>query len=410
MIVCQIGAREHYAIARVLHNAGLLKALITDVWAPPGSLLQYMPGQLGARLRGRYHPDLADANVIHFTRDALAHAARAKVSGKDSHWERTMARNAWFEKGAVRALSSHSLLDGDGGCMQVMAYSYAARDILQYAKAKGACTILGQIDGGEADERLIAEISLARGRTLDDQAPVEYWQSWRDECSTADSIIVNSEWSRQLLASASIDTSHVDVVPIAYEPDANAPIARRVYPLEFNRERPLRVLFLGAAKLRKGIIETIEAARALCNHPVMFNIVGSDPDGYMVENELENIQYFGSKARDLVHRFYAESDIFLFPTHSDGFGMVQIEALAAGLPVIASRNCANLVRHGWNGLILEDVTGRAIAQSIEHILDHPDQLEKMSCAAQSFTLGFAEVARTSLLASIERHQPNGSHL
>ena len=64
-ICCQIGAREHYAIPRALHGAGVLDAFITDAWQPPGAS-GVLPGAAGKRFRERFHPDLADARVASF--------------------------------------------------------------------------------------------------------------------------------------------------------------------------------------------------------------------------------------------------------------------------------------------------------------------------------------------------------
>lgn len=56
-----------------------------------------------------------------------------------------------------------------------------------------------------------------------------------------------------------------------------------------------------------------------------------------------------------IARYYAAADVFLFPTAYDAFGMVVLEAMAMGLPVIVSRaaGAAELIAHGHNGVLLE---------------------------------------------------------
>lgn len=405
VIVCQIGAREHYAVPRVLQKMGLLKALITDAWVPPRSVLQHIPGQLGERLRGRYHPELADARVIHFTHEALGREVGKRVGRQAPRWHQLMSQNAWFEAMAAQALSTHGLLDHRDDGVVVLAYSYAARDLLQEARTKGAVALLAQIDGGEADEHLISKLSRLKGIQASEPAPDAYWARWRAECTIAHRIIVNSDWSKSLLINAGIDDLKIDVVPVSYERAADAAAARhRDFPARFDHRRSLRVLFLGAATLRKGIIETLEAAHQLSGRPAIFSIVGANPDGLVNTQGLHNVIYHGAVPRDRVDDFYAEADVFLFPTHSDGFGMAQIEALAMGLPVIASRNCATLVQHGKNGLILENVTASAIIRSIEQILASPSQLPKMSRAATSFASTLVSAANTRLLDVVTARQ------
>src|SRR3954470_20352006 len=58
-ICCQIGGREHYAVARALCRHNALKLLVTDAWIRPGNPL----GLLSAGLQGRFHPELGKAEV-----------------------------------------------------------------------------------------------------------------------------------------------------------------------------------------------------------------------------------------------------------------------------------------------------------------------------------------------------------
>ena len=58
---------------------------------------------------------------------------------------------------------------------------------------------------------------------------------------------------------------------------------------------------------------------------------------------------------------YRASDLLVFPSHSDGFGMAQIEAQGWGLPIVASRNCGRVVRDGETGFLLDEVSPPAIA-------------------------------------------------
>src|SRR5882757_4777638 len=58
-ICCQIGAREHYAVARALHRQNALGLLITDAWVRPGNPL----ASLSANMKARYHEELDNARV-----------------------------------------------------------------------------------------------------------------------------------------------------------------------------------------------------------------------------------------------------------------------------------------------------------------------------------------------------------
>jgi glycosyltransferase involved in cell wall biosynthesis len=137
------------------------------------------------------------------------------------------------------------------------------------------------------------------------------------------------------------------------------------------------VLFLGQVVLRKGIVALLESAKLLESQPVEFCIVGSL--GITIPSQVHrNIRRVGSISRSAVSQYYQWADVFLFPTLSDGFGLTQLEAQAWKLPIIASQFCGEVVRHQVNGIILEEVTGGAIAEALIFCLNHPQKLHQFS--------------------------------
>jgi glycosyltransferase involved in cell wall biosynthesis len=141
----------------------------------------------------------------------------------------------------------------------------------------------------------------------------------------------------------------------------------------------LRVLFLGQISLRKGMAVILEAMLLLQNQPVEFWFVGSRQMELSVP-WLSNKQtrWVGSVPRGETTGYYQEADVFLFPTLSDGFGLTQLEAQAWKLPIVASQYCGGVVRDGMNGVLLKEVSGNAIAETIHFFMDDPARLVSMS--------------------------------
>lgn len=369
-ICCQLGAREHYAIPRALHQAGQLAHLITDAWVPPRCVLNRLPTPTLANLRERFHADLATASVQGFT-SSLIYFEIAQRLQRTSQWERLIARNRWFQRQAVQSLDTLTPCP-----TTLFAYSYAALEPFRYAKAKGWRTILGQIDPGPVEEHLVME-EHARHPNYRSQwqpAPPHYWTSWREECSLADRIVVNSLWSSQALQQAGIPANKINIIPLAYQSPEQARDFGRTYPSVFLAERPLRVLFLGQVILRKGITALLEAASLLHDQPIEFWIVGTQ--GITRPQQADKqVRWIGSVPRSATAMYYQLADVFLFPTLSDGFGLTQLEAQAWKLPIIASRFCGEVVKDRVNGLILPDVSGQAIADALHSCLKNPRLLE-----------------------------------
>jgi len=377
-VCCQIGAREHYSVARGLQACDCLDHLVTDVWSRPGSLPQVFPKGF-ARVRQRFHPEVADDKVRSFNAAALAYELGWRLRRR-REWEQVIARNDWFQKRARRHLGriqfEFSKQRRDAPPV-LFSYSYAARGVFEFAKQHGWRTVLGQIDPGPVEERLVAE-EHARQTQIDSSwrpAPASYWTAWRQECELADHIVVNSRWSQTALEEEGIDATKIQVIPLAYNAPAEASRFERRIPREFSPERPLRVLFLGQIILRKGLAALLDAAKLLENEPIEFQMVGSLGIKLSAEDLARpNIRWFGSVPRARVHDFYKSSDVFLFPTLSDGFGLTQLEAQAWKLPLIASRNCAEVVKPGVNGLLLNDVSGPSVATALRQCLESPEQL------------------------------------
>lgn len=72
-----------------------------------------------------------------------------------------------------------------------------------------------------------------------------------------------------------------------------------------------------------------------------------------------------------------ENDILLFPTLSDGFGMVVSEAMSQGTPVIATDHCCSIdiIQDGVNGWIVPSRSSKAIKEKILYLLKHPNEIE-----------------------------------
>lgn len=375
-ICCQLGAREHYAVPRALHNAGSLVELVTDLWIPPAiPVSRHFP----QKLRERFHPELSDATVKAVNLSALFFEGRSALSQLKG-WDLIVRRNNWFQERALHELTRLAE-ENPHRQFRLFSFSYTAHRLFKFAKLKGWATVLGQIDPGPLGERIVARLQRQYPELAGSSqpAPISYWQRWREECRLADRVIVNSGWSRLALLEEDVADDKIRITPLAYEAPVNAASFRRRYPDVFTPERPLRVLFLGQVNLGKGMAAILDGVRLLENEPIEFWIVGQRQMKVPVQYlKNKHLRWLGAVPRSEAARYYQEADVFLFPTFSDGFGLTQLEAQAWKLPVIASRFCGNVVRDGVNGALLTVVSGEAIAEVIGSLITNPGRLDYMS--------------------------------
>src|SRR5262249_37323993 len=272
----------------------------------------------------------------------------------------------------------------------LFAYSYAAGSLLKFARERGWMTILGQIDPGPVEEAIVVEqYRVVHGNDAPrPQAVPAYWAAWREEFELADRVVVNSAWSAECIAAAGVASEKLRIVPLALGEGHGIIVPPKSYPARFSAERPLRVLFLGQANIRKGIHIVYDAFAKLAGRPVKLTVAGNEevPRPAALAGR-GSVTWLGRVRRGEGDRHYRASDVFLFPTFSDGFGLTQLEAQTWRLPLIVSKRCGSVVTHGKNGIVLDELSADALVSAIDHLLEAPERLRRMS-EQSGIDLGF----------------------
>ncbi len=138
----------------------------------------------------------------------------------------------------------------------------------------------------------------------------------------------------------------------------------------------------------KGVPELLEAARRLDDRHVVFVIGPKDleksdaiPEEMLARAEAEGVRFLGM--RKDVDRIYRGLDIFVLPSHREGFPRAAMEAAASGLPVIATdiRGCRQVVEDGVNGLLFPVGDVDALRSAIDSIGSDPELRERMAAAS-----------------------------
>jgi UDP-glucose:(heptosyl)LPS alpha-1,3-glucosyltransferase len=156
----------------------------------------------------------------------------------------------------------------------------------------------------------------------------------------------------------------IDVVPNGFDPSQCSPDRRQALRSAQRASLGLApdevaLLLIANEYHRKGLAVLLEAMAQVGDSRVRLLLVGSvAPDAYRAQiahlGLTRQVQYCG--ATNDVALFHAAADLFVLPTQYEAFGMVIVEALASGLPVIASAlaGASAAIRHGENGLAIED--------------------------------------------------------
>ena len=395
----QLGGREHYAVPRALHAAGALAWLMTDYWAGTGThaLARVFSGKVVRSLAARHHPELASAQVKSWNLQTLIQEARLRrqssQTGVAGRYFAYCDVGKRFAQGMVRYWRAHSDMPKKGA---FFGYDTASLEAMEYLKARGWDCIVDQIDPCRVEAEIVqAEQQAWPG--WEEQAlaiPDEFFERHLQEWKVADRVVVNSEWSRRALMQQGVPTEKLVVIPLCYEVSAET-----LKPKMLKPEMPLRVLFLGQVMLRKGIQHLVEAARLLRNAPVHFDVVGPiHISEKAVSSVPPNVVFHGRATRDQINDWYQGAQVFLLPTLSDGFAITQIEAMANGLPVVATPNCGQVVTDGLDGFLVPPRDPAALARIILRYLEEPELLKRHQHAALQKSKQFSmERVRGALL-------------
>jgi glycosyltransferase involved in cell wall biosynthesis len=378
-IVSQYGARQHYATARAFQRQGTLDVFYTEAWARSfRPLLRSFPGRPKA-FANRWCEGLPDEKVTSFNLQTLLYLAarqfrRAAPTVESAHLD-YIAEGIRFCRWVNRDLFKRQLSPRSDlfyGCKSV------CLETLLELKKRAIFTLVDQADPGAVEERLVqCEREKWPGwEAIPGKVPSEYYDRCHQEWDTASIVMVYSRWTRQAIIDQGVAPEKVVVVPLAYEPQQ--PVARRVRPAN----QPLIVLWLGTVMLRKGIPYLLEAARLLIDRNIQFIVAGQM---LVSQKALEfappNVQFVGRVIRDQTEAVYQSADIFVLPTISDSFALTQVEAMAHGLPVIATERCGEVVSNGVDGFIVPVGDSNALAKAIATLDDDRSLLHTMSVNA-----------------------------
>jgi glycosyltransferase involved in cell wall biosynthesis len=363
--VIHLGARLHYAVPAALEKAGTLQVLYTDAHAESaaaGFLRPFgtLPGASGIRrLLSRRIP---------------ASIPRSKIRS----WVRPTFQIEWFTRRNPEArkkarvlserrigghwLAQRAIADDFGGANALYVHPCVSTDAVREAKRRGMFVVLEAIS--HPFNKLVEKAEYERFGLPGPEPEAELRENiefFKAEAELADLVLAASPYVREGLVELGLDPARIAVVPYGLD---SAFFDATPEPVTG------RVLYVGNIGYLKGVPHLAEAARRLKTQGFAGEIRAVGPhDGKLIHRpEFMGPNYVGQVPRSEVKHEFLGADLFAFPTLSDGFGVVLLEAMAAGLPVVCTRNCADVVRDGVNGFIIAPGDAEALASGIQRIV------------------------------------------
>lgn len=398
---------RHAALA--LAEAGLLDTFWTGVSWPAESVLnRWIPGQIRRELARRSLPALVQARTRH---SPVREAGRMLASKLGWNYP-VRHESGFFSIDAVNCALDRTVahtVARRSGLSAVYAYEDCAAATFQAAKRRGLGTIydlpIGYWRAGHAifEEEKTREpewVSTMPGM-LDSSEKLARKDA---ELHAADLVIVASSFTRKTLESAPGNGKPVAVITYGSPESAEEPPFR-------THGSKLRVLFAGALGQRKGLSYLLEAV-ATMGAGVELTLLGrkSADDCAPLNDAIKKHRWIPSLPHAEVLLEMGRHDVLVFPSLFEGFGLVILEAMSRGIPVITTSHTAgpDVIKDGQDGFIVPIRSAEAIATRLEELARDSERLCAMKHAAYLAAGSFRWQAYRSQLVRTVRDTLAGS--
>jgi glycosyltransferase involved in cell wall biosynthesis len=215
--------------------------------------------------------------------------------------------------------------------------------------------------------------------------------------SQMEEVMVPSTGTREQLHSHGLPLERMKPLPRWVDTESYTPAMRNQ---SFWRSRGIGMgrtvlLYVGRVSREKGLVLLVDAFKDLVEAgvAVALAVIGDGPYREEMESVLAgySVQFTGYLAGEQLQRGYASADLFVFPSATDTFGNVVLEAQASGLPVIVSDEGGprELMVDGETGLVFRAGSTGGLCDAIRQIVASPSRLAEMSANARRFTLDHA---------------------
>lgn len=170
-------------------------------------------------------------------------------------------------------------------------------------------------------------------------------------------------------------------------------------------------LFVGHLIPRKGLPLLLEACatlhrRGYKNYTLLVVGSGSQQEelaAFCQANHLnDRVQWAGRISYDRIGSYFRSADVFVFPTQEDTWGVVTLEAMLLGKPILCSQGAgtSELVVNGENGYVFAPDAADELADRMQTFLDHPEMIEKMGQRSQQIMSQYTPISAAKCLAEV----------
>lgn len=376
-LVVHPGTQHVFYLATELNRLGALTGLHTGFAAGHGSVLEGVIKSSAFPFRRRLSNRLAMGVPVGLLQLQigleLAWQVRRFVSGEGQalyHW-----RNERFQ----HSVPERALAEAD----VVIGFDTSAWVLVERCRSLGRPLIvirtIGHPDAMEAVSAELADRFPGWEPTFERRLG-EVRRAEQIEHDGANLIVASSSFTRQTLVDHGVDAGKIRVIPHGVDLERFAPALP-------SRGRPFRFVFVGSISSRKGVPLLMRAWQRLAPTQAELWLVG--PVEHRVRRllpDLPGLKILGEVPGATVPEVLRQCDVFVFPSYFEGFGLVILQAMACGLPVITTTATAGpdlITGPGVGGWVIPTGSEERLVEAMAHCLANPDDMHAVGQLGRS---------------------------
>jgi len=387
------GQNVSYEAAVGLQEAGLLRAYLAGVYYKPETLFgrgvrrfaEATSERLSRLMLGRFHPELNPSRVSSFPAADFVYLSLSYFEVSRGLARRLLPlRNCWFDGRVARTLTRDrpaAVFCCDGCALRAF----------RQAKSLGVLCVLDQRTAHVMTGlRLLREEAELHPEWADSLPTLEAPHWWIEQCSRelelADAVFISSDYAKRTLLENGVPEKKIFIIPYGTE-------ISRFRPRDTHSDGTFRVLFVGQVTQRKGVKYLLEAFRQLAlPNAELILLGGITGSGKGLEPYRGTFRHIPSVPYPDLHDYFRLGSIAVMPSLHESGVLAIHEALASGLPVIATPNCGSVVRDGIEGFIVPIRDVEALKEKILLLYQNKELREEMGRRARKRAEEFTWVA------------------
>jgi len=377
VLLAHPGTQHAFTLGAQLHRKRLLHEFWTCFGLSDGELrrraVAALPSFLRRKLENRFAFDLTKRELR--TIPWLEFKALRQLRSGINEEEVMMERNEKFQ----RAIATDSIAASD----TIIGFDTSSWLLVDRAHNAGKRFVLDQSHAHpQASSIAAARVSQEFPEWADNFRPTlpSLLEKQEHEYRAADLVVTASSFARQTLIENGVAPEKIRLNPhgvdlVRFRPSETRPLGQSV-----------RFIFVGSLSARKGVPLMLAAWEKLQMKGAELWILGhvSSEVRKLLPN-LPGLRILGKRSRPELVEILRSCDVFVLPSYFEGFGLVLLEALACGLPIITTEASAgpDLLGKSGAGILIQSGSAEQLAAAITYMMDHRSELPVMSRLART---------------------------